>query len=239
MIRFKKWVSSHLPDRFVYRYLIFSSTVPNQRIFQEGFNAADPSKIALDIGANRGIVSYFMSKRFPKVHSFEPNTIMGAFLSKVLPSTCTLHCCALSDQSGSDELVLAFEEGVPIHGRGRILGASKPTGKFAIQKILLETLDSQGLENIGFIKIDVEGHEEKVLRGGMKTLLKNKPVLVIEIEKRHTLRPVSGTIAMILSLGYEGFYFENGNKHSVSEFKEHMQDPEHPCYINDFLFLPK
>jgi FkbM family methyltransferase len=238
-IRLKKWISNQLPDRFVYRYLIYSSKVPNQRIFQDAFDAADPTKTALDIGANRGIVSYYMSKRFPKIHTFEPNTIMGAFLERVLPSTCVLHRCALSDQAGETNLSLALEEGMPIHGRGRILEVPEPTGAFEVQKIHLETLDSLGIKNIGIIKIDVEGHEEKVIRGGMKTILENKPVLVIEIEKRHTQKPVGDTLALILSLGYEGFYFENEVKYPVSEFKEKMQDPEYPAYINDFLFLPK
>jgi FkbM family methyltransferase len=35
------------------------------------------------------------------------------------------------------------------------------------------TLDSLGLTNINFIKIDVEGHEEQVLRGAVKTLKEN------------------------------------------------------------------
>jgi hypothetical protein len=37
----------------------------------------------------------------------------------------------------------------------------------------MKTLDSFGLTNIGFIKIDVEGHEECVLRGAVKTLEAN------------------------------------------------------------------
>jgi FkbM family methyltransferase len=237
-IRLSKWVSKRLPPRFLYRSLIRMSTIQEQKIFQEGFAAVDPGKTAVDIGANRGIVSYHMAQRFAKVHSFEPNAELGAFLAKVLPAKCELHRCALSAESGESALSVALEGGVPIHGRGRILEAPEASRPFAVQSIRLETLDSQGLKDVGLIKIDVEGHEEKVIRGGLRTLAENRPVLIIEIEKRHTGRPAGSTIAFIESLGYRGYFFENGQRRPVSEFAERMQDPGYPAYINDFLFLP-
>jgi FkbM family methyltransferase len=246
-IRLSKWISRKMPDRWVYWFLRSRSTIPDQKIFQAGFQAADPSKTALDIGANRGIVSYYMSKRFANIHSFEPNAELGGFLKKVLPSNCTLHTCALSNETADNELSVILEAGVPIHGRGRILNAaesaSPPSGaepqSYSVQKIHLETLDSQNLKNIGFIKIDVEGHEEKVIRGGLSTLRENRPVLIVEIEKRHAGKPAKETIDLIESLGYDGYFFEGGTRRPVSEYRESMQDPGYPYYINDFLFLPK
>lgn len=238
-IRFSKWVSKNLPDRLVYRYLIKVSLVPKQIVYQAGFDAADPKKNAVDIGANRGIASYYMSLRFPHVDTFEPNLDLEDFLEKVLPKNCTLHRCGLSDQLGETELSLVMESGVPIHGRGKILSAPDPSHSFLVQKIKLETLDAQALKNVGLIKIDVEGHEEKVIRGGINTFKENKPVLIIEIEKRHTNKPVRDTIQFIESLGYDGYFFENDVRRSTNEFEERMQDSEYPFYINDFLFLPK
>jgi FkbM family methyltransferase len=237
-IRLAKWVSRNLPAPLVYRLLIRMSHIPKQEIFREGFAAADPGKIALDIGANRGIVSWCMARRFAQVHAFEPNAELCDFLAKVLPKRCILHRCALSDAPGETELALALEGGVPIHGKGRILGAPAAAGAFATQKIRLETLDAQGLTGIGFIKIDVEGHEEKVIRGGLETLRRERPVLVIEIEKRHTGRPAGETHRLIESLGYRGFFFQDGKRRPLSEYEERMQDPGYPAYINDFLFLP-
>ena len=46
----------------------------------------------------------------------------------------------------------------------------------------MRTLDSFQLTQVGFIKIDVEGHEEAVLRGGLATLKREMPNLMIEIE---------------------------------------------------------
>ena len=41
------------------------------------------------------------------------------------------------------------------------------------RKVPVKTLDSFNLKNIGFIKIDVEGFEEKVIRGGLLTIISN------------------------------------------------------------------
>ncbi len=238
-IRLTKWISKRAPAWLVYRILVRTSTIPDQAIFQEAFRIADPTKTALDIGANRGIVSYYIARRFAKVHSFEPNADLASFLKKVLPSNCTLHHCALSDTPGEHELSVVLESGIPIHGKGRILETSGSPEAYAIQKIKLETLDDQRIDNIGFIKIDVEGHEDKAIQGGLETLRANKPVLVIEIEKRHTGKSPMETITRLEALGYDAFFFENGTKRPVSAFEDRMQDPDYPLYINDFLFVPK
>lgn len=45
-----------------------------------------------------------------------------------------------------------------------------------------KTLDSYNILNVGFIKIDVEGMEEKVLRGGVGTLVRNNyPPILFEL----------------------------------------------------------
>ena len=38
---------------------------------------------------------------------------------------------------------------------------------------------------VGFIKVDVEGHEEEVIDGGFRVIARDHPVLLIEIEERH------------------------------------------------------
>jgi FkbM family methyltransferase len=43
------------------------------------------------------------------------------------------------------------------------------------------TLDSLNLENVSFMKIDVEGHEVQVIKGAMQTIEKYKPVMIVEI----------------------------------------------------------
>jgi hypothetical protein len=46
--------------------------------------------------------------------------------------------------------------------------------------IQMKPLDSFQIDQVDFIKIDVEGYEDQVVRGAKCTLLKHKPVVLIE-----------------------------------------------------------
>ena len=52
-------------------------------------------------------------------------------------------------------------------------------------KVPARRLDSIVDSEVGFIKIDVEGHEAAVLTGANRLIHKSRPNLVIEIEQRH------------------------------------------------------
>ena len=71
------------------------------------------------------------------------------------------------------------------------------TPKWKLPKTIVpietRTLDSYNFPKVDFIKIDVEGWEEQVLRGGMDTILKYKPRMYIEIwtKKGDRMRPAN------------------------------------------------
>ena len=46
--------------------------------------------------------------------------------------------------------------------------------------------DFNFLNKISFIKIDVEGHETEVIKGSLNIINKHKPILLVEIEEKHT-----------------------------------------------------
>ncbi|HUZ11388.1 MAG TPA: FkbM family methyltransferase [Caulobacteraceae bacterium] len=63
-------------------------------------------------------------------------------------------------------------------------------------------LDDFQLPPIGFIKIDVEGHEEAVLQGARETIGRNRPALMIEIEERHNRGAIERVFDHFRSDGY-------------------------------------
>jgi hypothetical protein len=51
--------------------------------------------------------------------------------------------------------------------------------------VTLTTLDRFGLRDVAFVKIDVEGHEVEVLKGGMETFSRDRPVVLVEIKTKN------------------------------------------------------
>jgi FkbM family methyltransferase len=99
------------------------------------------------------------------------------------------------------------------------------------------------------IKCDVEGHELEVLRGAISTLEEHRPVLLIEIERRHCGQDLETSLELLEQLEYDGFFYLSGRQHPIREFeaREHQDvfSPEtYPgrlptAYVHDFLFVPR
>ena len=51
--------------------------------------------------------------------------------------------------------------------------------------------------------------EKNVFLGGLETIKRNKPVLLVEIEQKHTNKPVEQTINFIKSHNYNAFVYRN------------------------------
>ena len=67
-------------------------------------------------------------------------------------------------------------------------------------------LDDLHLTNVGFIKIDVEGFEWRVLRGAWETIARSKPYILVEVGwgTRHPEWALcAATYEMLFSLGYQ------------------------------------
>ena len=93
-------------------------------------------------------------------------------------------------------------------------------------------MDSIRFENkIGFIKIDVEGHELEVIQGALNTIKENQPVLLIEIEERHSKRKVFDSIKYIKNIGYNCYFEKDKKLISVEKLKNINEE-------FNFFFLP-
>jgi len=98
--------------------------------------------------------------------------------------------------------------------------------------IKMKKLDDIEIGNkIGLIKIDVEGHEKNVLQGGIETVKNNKPVLLVEIEERHTKTPITEIITFINSIGYKAFISKENNLIEIDKVRDLTKE-------NNFFFLP-
>lgn len=108
----------------------------------------------------------------------------------------------------------------------------------------VKTLDSFNLNDVDLIKIDVEGHEKRVLVGSLDTISRCKPILLIEIEQRHIDYDINEIFSFIENLGYQGFFLMNGEINEIHDFErdkhQMISTGEHSknLYINNFIFIP-
>ncbi len=93
------------------------------------------------------------------------------------------------------------------------------------------------------MKIDVEGHENKVIEGGINTIKKFMPLILIEIEERHTGVEASKTINKLISLGYDCIFLKNGILENYEKFSFKVHQNKNYIgtdkYICNFFFVPK
>ncbi len=148
----------------------------------------------LDVGANTGLFALLAAAARSNiaVHAFEPlpsirlRMMNNLALNPALAPRIILHTRALSDRMGE----ATFYE--TINPYGLLTTSSTLDAPFAHEhgevrkhKMQTSTLDSWAqtleLSEIGFIKMDVEGHEQAVLAGACDTVQRFRPTLGIEL----------------------------------------------------------
>lgn len=127
-------------------------------------------RLALDVGAHIGLWAVQLAEHFEQVAAFEPHPDSFAALAEnVAGKAVALHQYALGNEIGTTWL---SEIGLAAH--------VAPAGENGTVEIEVVNLDAIELPPIDFLKIDVEGFETFVLRGGARTIQRDRPVIVIE-----------------------------------------------------------
>ncbi len=201
----------------------------------------DPKRVCLDVGANLGLFTYFLSRYSPHVYAFEPNPIPLRVLRYVADKNVTVLQMALSDKTGEAELV------VPKGRKGwSSNGASieYDEGQGRVVKVPGSRIDDLDYKDIGFIKIDVEGHEKSVLEGAQETLARDRPNLFVENEFTHAGAGVTDVFDMMKALDYDGFalidgVFSNISRLSLEEHQINAERGSQGSYVKNFIFIPK
>jgi FkbM family methyltransferase len=179
-----------------------------------------PGDSVIDIGASIGGYTRFLSGIVGlsgHVYSFEPNPPIYDFLShnvkKLKLGNVELFGSALSDKKGTANIAIPrYRWGSECH-YDATLEAQRARDDCRQIEVEVNTLDSffaDRAEKIKFIKCDVNYHELACLRGGLETLRRSKPAMLIEILPNPD-KP-GGPAAQVFELlgqnGYEGYWFD-------------------------------
>ena len=82
------------------------------------------------------------------------------------------------------------------------------------------------IENVDFIKLDIEGFEYRALLGASITLKKHKPIIYIELNERTQKRSndsINDIYNFLRNLNYKSYYIKNLE---LEEFNDHREDDE-------------
>ncbi len=127
---------------------------------------------AIDIGANVGLYSYRLSLLFKKVYSFEINIELTEDLEVYNPGNIEIINTGLSSSEGEATLYIPVLNGHALTGWASLRAKNcLDTNQHIEKPVNIAKLDNFALQDISFIKIDVEGHEIEVLKGSSPKLV--------------------------------------------------------------------
>lgn len=149
------------------------------------------SGVAVDAGANEGIFTYLLSRRFRHVYAFEINDEVAGAIKQYNSGNVTLCSCGLSSTSRSAKLYIPVVRNTPVTGWASLYRDNLPEAQTFIEReVQVKPLDDFNLTGVDFIKIDVEGHEIEVIKGAARTIEDSRPVMLVEVKDQH-LQPLN------------------------------------------------
>lgn len=230
-------------DKGVERSIFYTGTYEAGvlRIFDKILKPGDK---VLDVGANIGLMTLFAANRIGsngEVHSFEPEPDTFTILSKNVllnkKRNIRLNNVALGAEEKEGIIYPNFDVN---RGASSIVKKDTTVGKPIKIVTLDQYLQQKNLSKISLIKIDIEGYELEMLKGG-ENLLKSEDAPIICIE-------YSQDVEHVKEVGDVYDYLKNINNYRFFKFTQWKGDicnlievhskNEMPKHDNVFCFLP-
>ena len=211
-------------------------------------NRVKKGDTVVDVGAHKGGYLYWLLKCIGQgglCYAFEPQLRLYKKLQQdfAYSDNVRLERMAVSEYVGTKTLHIPSIIG---HSPGATLELLfDRTHSYAVPVTTLDIYFQTRDIVPHFIKIDVEGHELSVLKGGKELLEHHHPVLLVEIENRHLLGMTClDVFSFVEDLGYQGwFYDRKGKLCPVRTFDSEQHQKSHAgrywtatSYRNNFLF---
>jgi FkbM family methyltransferase len=211
----------HQAKKHYYAYLLSHTPEDWQErdtgVVRHFVNAGDN---VIDIGASIGGYTKFLSEMVGpagRVFSFEPNPPIYDYLShnvkKLKLGNVELFDSALSDAEGTASIAIPrYRWGSECHYDATLEAkrANPDCRRVEVRVNILDSFFANRREEITFVKCDVNYHELACLRGGLETLRRSKPAILIEIlpDPDKPGSQAAQVFTLLESLGYQGFWFD-------------------------------
>jgi len=206
-------------------------------------------QVAVDVGANLGYYTQILYENNNMVYAYEPiPELYNRLNDKYIDNNIIIKCCAISEKIGELFIYIPTINQEECFALASCYNKYDSAEKTRRQLVKSTTLDNEQINDVGFIKIDVEGYEYEVLNGALVTLKKYTPNLLIELEERHRKGTIYRTTNLLYNMGYRGFYIDL-DKYSLEEmvvdevvknqniYVENAKENDSYNYINNFIFI--
>jgi FkbM family methyltransferase len=155
---------------------------------------ADPDRLCLDIGANIGVITQALLWSGHKVVAFEPQTEVYKLLKKNCRGAEVVNAAVGSTKGTATMPKLQYSV------KNNFGGISLNMKSAITYPVDVVAIDDFRYENVGFIKLDVEGWELEALKGMVNTIGRCRPTMYIEDDRPEKSRALR---EFITSLGYK------------------------------------
>jgi len=193
-----------------------------------------------DIGANRGFYTFLAAELCKEVHAFEPMQKLADGIKKNVRAheRLIINIAALSEREGSvsfyttdstmvSTINAAVAEGFAGQGHSTTKKITVPT----------MTLDAYVAAHAKptVLKIDAEGAEEQIIKGGERFFASNAPVIAMEIWGKENKWELSmGAAERLRGMGYRSFRMDDEGE--LQEAKGDLSVGVSPRGGEDFIF---
>lgn len=229
--KFNKFLKYKDPSTFVKRFSEFYE--PEMALIP---GILHNPQVIIDIGANYGPYSFFLSKIYPnsKIFAFEPATRSYNIFKRIIKRFNLTNVIPIKKGLGvkeeKKEIVMPLQYTILAYISDKKIPKKKED---QTEQIEIATLDNfvkrNKIKKIDFIKCDVEGFELNVFKGAKNVLKKHRPIVFVEIEERHTkkyqVKPQE-VMEFFKKFGYSCYSAKNNNIQRTNNIKK-----ETPLYI--------
>lgn len=209
---------------------------------------ADVGLVSIDVGANIGdtVVDLYENEA-DTCYAFEPSMRFFEYLQKNWSECEGVHCINLACGSETSQV---------LYGRGESKGTASYSTVGVQGEIWGVSLDAYfcdriSLEVLNIVKIDTDGYDLEVLRGGMRTIEKYKPYILFEydpFDNEDYLQQFSDLAGWLIRAGYSHMitYTNKGNLMDLVRLSDadyfarlHSMITTSTGFYSDVLLLPE
>jgi FkbM family methyltransferase len=152
-----------------------------------------PGMAVVDIGANLGWFTVHLARLVGaegRVDAFEPRSDLIDLLNKTIAenrlSNVTTHNFALGSQNSHGQMIWSVHDINP--GGTNLVSSDFAASGIITQPVAVKTLDMCITHHVDFVKLDVEGSELLVFKGAERVLMKDRPLILVEINPSNLMR---------------------------------------------------